>query len=110
MIDKQKVMNEFSGLAYADKKQKLLDLFVLFEGNSKVIQETKPFLIADKLSEEQIVTYYGYLVEIITSLNEEDLMKSVKWLDRIHQQLVEIQRQEQAERAQEDPESLLQNM
>ena len=110
MIDKQKVLDEFNQLGYAEKKQKLLDLFVLFEASSQVIQDTKPLLIADKLSEEEIATYYGYLAEIITNLNEADLTKSIQWLDQIHQKLLEIWKKESLERAQEDPEALLQTI
>lgn len=110
MINKQKVLDEFKQLGYTEKKQKLLDLFVLFETSSQVIQDTKPLLIADKLSGEQISTYYEYLVEIISNLNEEDLVKSIQWLEKIHQTLLAIQHREEQERNEENPESLLQNI
>lgn len=110
MIERERAINEFSQLAYAEKKQKLLNLFVLFEANSQVIKETKPFLLADKLSQEDMTTYYGYLVEIITNLKEEDLMVSMKGLDEIHQKLLKMQQKEEEERRQEDPEALLQSI
>lgn len=101
------IVKSFIELDYENKKSRLISLLDVFKAYSESIQKIMEYLQQDKITQEDMVDVYQSLVENIKNSNDNKLEV---WLDKIvalHQKLQQIYDLESKERAQEDPDKLL---
>lgn len=107
MVSYDWAKEEYKQLQYADKKVRLMTLFEIFREHSVSITKMLPLLQADQMKEEEMIQAYESLVDAIQSVEASKLQKSLSQLDSLHAQMEALRQKEAAERAQENPDGLL---
>ena len=69
-----------------------------------------PLLQADQMRDEEMIDAYDNLVDAIQSVEGEKLQASLSQMDALQAKMEQLRQQEAAERAQENPDALLQQM
>lgn len=110
MVNYDWAKQEYLKLEHADKKVRLMTLFEIFQAHSISIQKMIPLLQADQMKDEEMIQAYDNLVDAIQSVEGEKLQASMSQIDSLQAKMEALRAQEAAERAQENPDALLQHM
>lgn len=87
-----------------------MTLFEIFQAHSVSIQKMMPLLQSDQMKEEEMIQAYSNLVDAIQSVEADKLQASMSQMDNLRAKMEALRVQEADERAQENPDELLQKM
>jgi len=110
MVNYDLAKQEYAKLDHEQKKQRLMTLFDIFKQHSVSIQQMVPLLQADQMKDEDMVQAYHNLVDAIQSVEADKLQASMSKMDQLHVQMEAMRKREADERAQENPEGLLEGI
>ena len=110
MVNYDWAKQEYLKLEHAERKVRLMTLFEIFQSHSVSIQKMMPLLQADQMRDEEMIDAYDNLVDAIQSVEGEKLQASLSQMDALQAKMEQLRQQEAAERAQENPDALLQQM
>lgn len=110
MLDYQWAIDTFQTLEYAQKKARLTALFEIFQAHSNAIQRLLPLLANDQMTEADMLTAYSNLVRAMESVSKKQLTKALSEIEKLHERMEVLKREEAEDRAKEDPEMLLNNL
>jgi hypothetical protein len=110
MVDYRSAKQEYLQLGNIDKKTRLMTLFEIFQVHSVAIQKMMPILLADQMREDEMVQAYDNLVDAIQSVEGEKLQTALLQMDSLGAKMEALRQQEAIDRAQENPDALLQQI
>lgn len=110
MVNYDWAKQEYLKLEHADKKVRLMTLFEIFQSHSVAIQKMIPLLQSDHMTDDEMTQAYNSLVDAIQSVKWEELQVSLSQIDALHAKIQALRVQEAAERKQENPDALLQQI
>jgi hypothetical protein len=87
-----------------------MTLFEIFQAHSASIQKMMPLLQADQMRDDEMIQAYSNLVDAIQNVEADKLQESLTQMDTLQSKMEALRAREAAERAQENPEELLQQM
>ncbi len=101
-------VQEFSSLIFEKQKEKLMAMLGQIEDPEWFFQKVlKTIEASDKITSEQLTEVYRDIIEFWEELQNITKEEKKDLMSKLHQKILDIHEQEEKERAEENPDDLL---
>ena len=107
----QERIQEFSELPFEKQKAKLIAMLGQLEDPEWFFQKVlKTIETSDQITSEQLIDVYKDIIEFGEELQNITKQEAQDLMNKLHQKILDLHKQEELERAEENPDDLLNNI